>query len=172
MLKSLFGSVALVMFAGSAFAHEFYVTLVVPASSEVEARQAFLLASAERDSHADETSEGHLGGVDSQLEIVVAGQSVPRSDVVVAIGGASVPVGSVGNDVWSFQVIDVSMSARADFLENGGEFFEARYGTRYGAAPTEVATLVYVAARLIDLAVRAQDGVDDQAALSQAISGY
>ncbi len=171
MLKSLLGSAALVLFAGSAFAHEFYVTLVVPASSEVEARQAFLLASAERDSHADETSEGHLGGVDSQLEIVVAGQSVPRSDVVVAIGGASEPV-SAGNDVWSFQVSDVSMSARADFLETGDDFFEARYGTRYNAAPTETATLVYVAARLIDLAVRAQDGVDDQAALSQAISGY
>ena len=60
-------------FAGSAFAHEFNLLLLAPTGASQaaidEMRVAFLIASHERDSHADETSEGHLGGMDVQLTL-------------------------------------------------------------------------------------------------------
>jgi hypothetical protein len=59
--------------AAPALAHEFELLLVAPpeATEAVlgQMRAAFLIASHERDSHPDETSEGHLGGMDVQLTL-------------------------------------------------------------------------------------------------------
>ena len=59
--------------AGMLHAHYFDVAIVVPPGDGQAAMQAFLLASAERDGHPDETSDGHLGGLDSHVTIVENG---------------------------------------------------------------------------------------------------
>lgn len=69
-LVAAFGSVQ------AAVAHEFTAVLIAPAEPDRRAAMvaALLLASAERDGHPDETSEGHLGGIDVQLEVLGAGE--------------------------------------------------------------------------------------------------
>ncbi len=168
MLKFLIPTSVALAFASPTVAHEFEVTFIVPAGSEAVAEQAFLLASAERDGHADETSEGHLGGVDSQLAIITSGQVLPASDIVVVIGAVQMP-GSGG--FWGLPVSQVSEAARSAFLASDAPF-ASRFAGRYGQAPGEIATLVYVAARLIDVAIREQDGVGDINALENAVKDY
>lgn len=57
--------------AAPAMAHEFELLLLAPPDAPEavleQMRAAFLIASHERDNHPDETSEGHLGGMDVQL---------------------------------------------------------------------------------------------------------
>ena len=168
MTRHLALALAAILAASAAAAHEFTVTFIVPQAAQTQARNAFLLASSERDSHPDETSEGHLGGVDSQLEIVAPGAPVPASDIVVAIAPATLPAPDTG--AWAFTMTNITARARADFLD--ATAFSDRYTARYGMPPDDTATRTYIAARLIDLAVRMQDGTDDRAALAAATAGY
>ncbi len=152
----------------AATAHEFTVTYIIAETAQPQARAAFLLASSERDGHAGETSEGHLGGLDSQLELVTPGMPVPESDIVVAIAPATLPADT--GTAWAFALDKVFPRARTEFLDDAD--FPTRYQARYGTPPDDSARLVYVSARLIDIAVRAQGGTADRSALQQAISGY
>ena len=72
--------------ATGAFGHSFNVALVVPAGERVQAMQAFLLASGERDRHANEESDGHLGGLDVYVSVVEMDADVAglRENVVAA----------------------------------------------------------------------------------------
>jgi len=72
---------------------------------------------------------------------------------------------------WIVTLRDVSARAERDFL-TGDAPFAARFREYYGTAPSENARLAYVAARLIDIAVRAQGGAEDKAALARAIAAY
>jgi len=164
--------IAAIFAASPALAHEFSVTFVVPPGAEQSATQAFLLASAERDAHANETSEGHLGGVDSQFQIVTMGADLPASDVVVALGSAELPLLENAPNVWQFQVTELGTAASEAFLEPDESGFAARYEALHLQAPDQIATLAYVAARMIDLAVRAQDGLDDIAALQSSVADF
>ena len=170
MLKQLICTGVALIAAPTAGAHEFTVTLVVPANAAPQARNAFLLASSERDIHVAETSEGHLGGLDSQLEIIPPGNALPPSDIVVAIAPAALP--PTAAPIWSFEIGTLSARATATFLDTGADAFSARFKARYASLPDDIATRTYVAARLIDLAVRAQGGVDDTPALAAAVEGY
>ena len=151
-------------------AHEFTVTFLVEQGRTSQTRTAFLLASGERDSHPDQTSEGHLGGLDSQLEIVLPGQNLPRSDVVVAIDPALLPV-DLGPAI-GIQMTQVSPRARAIFFETGPGSFEYRFARDFGAPPDQTALLTYLAARLIDKAVRQQGGTDDPDAFLMVLEQY
>ena len=159
---------ALLFAAAPLAAHEFAVTLIVPPGTEAESRAAFLLASSERDGHPNETSDGHLGGVDSQLSLVTPGSSLPRADIVVAIAPARLPAGT-GAASWAFTLERIGPRARAEFLSGD---FVTRFVRRHGTPPGEAARRTYVAARLIDIAVRAHDGVADAAAMEAAIAPY
>lgn len=163
-----FALAAAAMLPTAATAHEFTVTYIIAQSAQPQARAAFLLASSERDGHAGETSEGHLGGLDSQLELVTPGMQVPDSDIVVAIAPATLPDDT--GSAWAFTLDEVLPRARTEFLD--GPDFPTRYQARYGTPPDDAARLVYVSARLIDIAVRAQGGTADRSALQQAISSY
>ncbi len=66
----LAGAVSMIL-SGTVLAHSFTAALLVVGqdreASLAEARRGFLLAADERDGHANETSDGHLGGVDVQV---------------------------------------------------------------------------------------------------------
>ena len=153
--------------AGAARAHEFRIVLLVPSAAQAEARNAFLLASSERDSHPDETSEGHLGGVDSQLEIVAQGARLPPTDIAVMAGRSRPP--ALPGSVWLVLPDLVSQAARTRILGAGPGGFSARFKARYGTAPGPDATRIYIAARLVDIAVRAHDGVASRPEMEAAI---
>ncbi len=157
---------ALLLATAGAAAHEFTVALIAPETSVTQVRNGFLLASSERDGHPNETSEGHLGGLDAQLEIVTPGAAVPESDIVVAIAPATLPARD--NGAWAFSVGDLPLCRRAEFIETSD--FTRRYQIRYGAPPDMAARRSYAAARVIDLAVRATGRADDAAALAAAVS--
>ena len=64
-----------------ALADRFYVALVLPLSGPAavngdEIRKGFLLATTQRDAHADEESNGHLGNLDSYVSIIDANGDV------------------------------------------------------------------------------------------------
>jgi hypothetical protein len=154
--------------AGMANAHSFNVTMVVPAGEAEAALSAFLIASAERDSHPDETSDGHLGGVDSHVSFVEylgdAGASLAavtdqKPDILAIIAPNSELNGLGISGVWAFSVSDFSLTSQ-------------QFQSDLPPFGNDTATRVYFAARLIDIAVRAQDGVDDIAALARAVENH
>ena len=86
--------------SGNALAHSFTAALIVAGdnreASLAEAVRGFLLAADERDAHANETSDGHLGGVDvhvlplprdaAALVEGLIGNPTEPGDVVVVLG--------------------------------------------------------------------------------------
>lgn len=169
IVKNLFLAVLFsVIGAAGALAHSFNVTMLVPEGARAQALAAFLIASAERDGHADEESDGHLGGLDVYISMVEAGRAGGMADsapdIVVDLRGGAAPM----DGVWFLPLPEISARAEAEFLSG----FEGRFRATEGVAPGELARRVYVAARLIDIAVRAQEGVGDKAALAAAVAEY
>ena len=79
------------VFAPPAWAHSFNVALIIPASPEGrEIRDGFMLATTERDSHPDEESDGHLGGLDVYVTVIEAGESGPGPGQLVRQGQADI----------------------------------------------------------------------------------
>lgn len=165
------------LLASPGLAHEFSLLLLAPAAaSETEMdgmRAAFLIASAERDSHANETSEGHLGGLDVQMTLARIGEATTGlvPDVVVApfasAGDAEVAALAAPGDA---VIVDAGVLARItpedrSDLAPFAERFEAGTGR-----PADAAALgVYQAARVVDQAVRSVDSVGDRAGLRRAL---
>ena len=169
MMKNLFLAVLFTLLgAAGALAHSFNVTMLVPDGAREGALAAFLIASAERDSHADEESDGHLGGLDVYVTMLESGRAGGMADsapdIVVDLRGGAAPM----KGVWFLPLPEISARAKAEFLSG----FDARFQAATGAAPGDLVRRVYVAARLIDLAVRAQEGASDKAALAAAVAGY
>ena len=177
--------IALSILAGVANAHSFNVTLIAPAGDQAVAMQAFLLASGERDGHAAEESDGHLGGLDVYVSVVENGGDfvslanevmATEPDIVVTLGALA--QNSNFSDqfsdpgLWLLPLRAVSPKAEQEFLQSGPVPFADRFLEQTGKAADTIAILTYVAARLIDLSVRPQDGVGDLAAMQLAIQGY
>lgn len=101
---SLIGGIssALINLSGPALAHEFTAALLVIGENRetrlAEAVRGFLIAADERDGHENETSDGHLGGVDvhilplpsdaASLVTGLSGVPVDPPDVVVVLDKA------------------------------------------------------------------------------------
>ena len=92
-------SVLSILAATPTLAHSFDVDIVFPQSATAAARDNFVRefrrASAERDSHAGEESDGHLGGLDvysNVTELNGGDQSLTGIVVVVADGEICHPV--------------------------------------------------------------------------------
>lgn len=166
--------------AAPAFAHEFELLLLAPqrttddALAQMEA--AFLIASHERDSHPDETSEGHLGGMDVQLTLVRLGEAGPAADLAFVVAPLTLPgdaavtaLASPGDAV----VVDSGhLAAMPEGLDQGAVDlppFADRFRAETGQDPGPEAVAAYLAARLVDLAVRPLDSVDDRDALRRAL---
>ena len=176
------------LFAKSAKAHESVVAIKAIGTERdlilADALRGFLLATKERDGHADETSNGHLGGLDVYI--------IPQSAEVIVQFPILKQAPSDRPDI--VVVIGASTAVDAAFSAAGQESAAIRPGTMHsanlwsGAAPTDSASLAarynsayqqpaskwaaegYNAARRIDVAVRPFGGVDDRAALERALA--
>ncbi len=172
---------ALLLVHGSALAHSFNVVLVIPASNAAavqgpQIREGFMLATAERDGHPDQESDGHLGGLDVYVTLVdeqgdVAAdvaRIVAQNDIdIVAAFGSQESLSLIGTLLEGSNVA-LLLPGRSPFSEPGlpgTAAFIAAYELAYGGKPSSHAARGYNAARRIDRAVRAQGGVDDTAML-------
>lgn len=166
-----------------ALAHEFTAALLVVGENRdlrlADAVRGFLLAADERDGHAGETSDGHLGGVDVQilpLPSEAAGQVTGLSgapslppDVVVVLADAPSNGTAPGVDPGK-SVIMTPGDLPAGWDQRGGtDGFAMRYRQAYGEPPGEAAALGYHAARRLDAAIRPLDGVTPRAELEAAL---
>ncbi|MHA1565402.1 MAG: hypothetical protein ACTSX7_08835 [Alphaproteobacteria bacterium] len=158
-------------FALPAGAHSFDVDIVFAQTTPAAARDGFLRefrrASDERDSHGDEESDGHLGGLDVYSNVVVLGGDSPDSSgVFIVVAGGDAGCGAVAAGP-SVIVIDAALLAgMADAAP-----FRADYESRYGALPDPLELSGYLVARQIDAMVRPLGGADDTAALRQDLPG-
>lgn len=163
--------------AGPVAAHEFSVLLVTPAGvTSAAIYNAFRLASRERDGHADELSDGHLGGLDVYIGQADHGADLKTAlientlDVVVLLEtpGPTLVQSFQDTDAVLVEVAAITEKMKQDFLLD----FTPRYQIEFGTAPLAEALQSYVAARLIDLAVRPRDGVADRTFWQQVLGRY
>ncbi|VAV89074.1 hypothetical protein MNBD_ALPHA07-362 [hydrothermal vent metagenome] len=157
--------------ATPAAAHSFNLMMVLPASGidkplQDDLMQAFLLASQERDSHADETSDGHLGGLDvfitfttnpNQIKTAdpnIIATPLPGVDLIEISGAAVMRAPKMTSD----GVTRVLRAASDPSLTP----FAQRFQATTGRMPGPEAKAVYVTARIIGRAVREAGGVADQ----------
>jgi ABC-type branched-subunit amino acid transport system substrate-binding protein len=173
-LQMFVGVLALV--AGEVGAHSFQVGFLAPTpdaqSGPVkQALDGFMLATAERDSHPDEHSDGHLGGLDvyvrpidtaQGLEITrrLVGQLVHQENVEVVTGVMTPDLLAVVREELAgtpavLLAVDDSRFTSAD--SSDATFVEA-FRAAYGHSPSRAAREGYCIAKTIDRAVRALAG--------------
>jgi hypothetical protein len=170
----------LALAASPAVAHEFELLLLAPPEATEatlnQMRTAFLIAAHERDSHPDETSEGHLGGMDVQLTLEPLGAAPAMEDLAFVVA----PFASAGNpEVTALAAADdavvidrghlAAMPPGLDRIDPALPPFADRFRAETGQAPGPEATATYQAALLVDLAVRPLDSVTDREALRRAL---
>jgi len=167
----------LMAFAPAAWAHSFNVVMVVPDDLAQGARDdmaaAFLVASEERDGHANEDSDGHLGGLDVYITLAAMGERARIDAADPDILALPLAGEARSGDAVILRAMDAESPKAAGFLNSaaGAGFtpFADRFTTRAGRAPGPEATAAYLAARRIDLAVRQLQGVDDRAKLADLL---
>jgi ABC-type branched-subunit amino acid transport system substrate-binding protein len=164
-----------------ALAHRFNVALVVPLSNATSAqggqiREGFMLATKERDSHPDQESDGHLGGLDVYVTVVDErgdlaadiARIVTQDEIdIVAAFGSEASLSLIGKLLEEGNVVLLS-PGESPFAEPGlpgVAAFIAAYERQHGGKPSSHAAQGYNAARRIDAAVRVQGGVEDTASL-------
>jgi hypothetical protein len=162
--------------AAPALAHRFNVAILAPAAGVADPdfnqfRSGFMLATTERDAHANEESDGHLGGLDVyvalidetaplgpdalEAEIVVVYSARTQAGLIMAVQARGIPILMMPGDT-PFERAPGSAAVSA---------FSGAYVNAYGTQPTVFSAHGYTAARRIDEAVRAQGGVADRTAL-------
>lgn len=183
---SLLAAPFLALTALPAAAHSFQ-TVIMPAESQsveewvVRFREGFLLASEERDSHAAQESDGHLGGVDVYLNDLLPSEDIdgfapPPEIAILPDPGAQLPGGW---DKTASMVLPATEEGRITprdqaYLDRAAEAalapFARRFEERTGRSPGPVETAGYLAGRRIDEALREAGGATDFAALQKALS--
>jgi hypothetical protein len=157
-----------------ALAHGFRVVLIVPGANAgsvggSQFQKGFMLAATERDSHPDQQSDGHLGGLDVYVEVIY-GQSdiaahfrriAARGEVDIAVAfGTDATVSSLrkflGGKAIALLLPGPSLFDKSETPAVAA--FISGYKMFYGHRPTSRAAQGYNAARRIDRAVRAQGG--------------
>ena len=172
--------------AHPALAHEFNTVLVVPSGPDAQALRkatetAFLIAARERDGHSNETSEGHLGGLDVQLTVL---ETANASDPAIA-GAHFIAAPLMGiEDVSRLSAaapqavilsrVDLANPAAAAMLgadqARGLDRYEVRYQRETGGPPGEAAILAYLMARWIDRVIRPLGTADNREAILAALA--
>lgn len=172
----------------SAQAHEFVVELRATGAEReailTDALRGFLVATAERDGHADETSNGHLGGLDVYIVPRPAGVAArfpdlrdapsDRPDITLVIGPpdeVAAEVEAIGDETLAVPQGALDPANRWNVAEDQDPAgFAARYVAAFGQPPSRWSAQGYNAARRIDAAIRPLGGVDDGAALHRALA--
>ena len=165
-----------------ALAHEFELLLLAPQETTDEAlaqmQAAFLIASQERDSHPDETSEGHLGGMDVQLTLARIGEATAAEDTAFVVAPLAVPgdaaVAALAAQSGAVVVDSGHLAALPKGLDQGGSAlppFADRFRAETGKDPGPEAVAAYLGAQVVELAVRPLNSVDDRETLRRALPG-
>ncbi len=173
----LLASAWLLAFAPAALAHSFNVVMAVPDDLAQNTRSdmaaAFLVASEERDGHANEESDGHLGGLDVYITLAGISDSARIASADPDILALPLNGTAQSGDAVVMGPMDASALDAVAFLAkaSGAGFapFAERFTARTGRAPGPEAHAAYLTARRIDLAVQAQAGVSDRAALANQL---
>ena len=166
----------------AAWAHSFSLAVVADedqAATQLDlAVKGILLATRERDGHADETSDGHLGGLDVHVvplppdtaETIAGLKRVPQGTIDLAIligpGGGTVRQPAVLDP----QTVTIRAAAANTDTSEAPSAFASLFQDTYGTAPDRWAIDGYNAAGRIDLAVRPLGGVQDREALIAALA--
>ncbi len=173
---------------GYAAAHSFNVALLISpdalsAAEESQIRRGFNLATQERDGHPNETSNGHLGGLDVYIYTVdLKDDSVAAIQELLNQENIDIMV-AVGSEPWLDNVrllitnTETVLLTRTPLSSTSLESVElepiktfiASYSEAYGERPSVYAVLGYNVARRIDAAVRSLAGVGDKSVLEQAL---
>jgi len=140
------------LFPATAQAHRFNVALVAPSSgwnSTVGETifKRFMVATTERDNHADEESDGHLGGLDVYVTLA------DQNKKVISNIGRGLP--------WEEIDIIVRFSGAGDNTNKATM-----------SVPASTPDAGYKAAQIIGKAVRAQGGVDAVLALQREFDQF
>jgi hypothetical protein len=173
------GAALWMVLSGVAQAHSFNVAIVsgeAGGSDQLQsAVRGFLVASAERDAHSNETADGHIGGLDVFLTPLPAalasdiaglvGQASDTLDVVVVLGDDATTEGIRG--IVAATVV-VTPGTLPDPAQRTG--FVEKYVARFETQPTDAAAQGYNAARRIDLAVRQLGGTSQTNNLRDALA--
>ncbi len=178
--------IAGLVLASPAFAHSFNVMLIVPLSGEQEeaGRQfvdGFMLATTERDAHANQESDGHLGGLDVYVSLLDANGSgqdmvlehARQNDIDIAIGPWGIQDLLLSESVLAGQGVSLLSPGSAPQVDGEGAkvvAFGENFARTYGDAPGADAMQGYNAAQRIEIAVRGQSGVADVEALAQSFA--
>ena len=174
------------LLTGPAFAHSFNVALVIALSGEQEEAggqflDGFMLATTERDAHANQESDGHLGGLDvyvSLLDANVSGQDMVlefagQNDIDIVIGPWGSGALSLSENALAGQGVSLLSPGVAPEPDGEGRAiaaFRENFARTYGTVPGTDATQGYNAAQRIEIAVRGQGGVADAEALAQSFA--
>ena len=190
--NSLLALIALV-FVNTVSAHSFNLVFIAPFSnmSGQSTLNGFLLATREQDSHENEESDGHLGGLDSYIfrvdsmkgEVALLNQlenTIRKSEPLFAVGldlntatlnmlesnGVAV-VDPMSSGFWEPLTLDPGQLK----LINGEDFASA-FRLAYGHAPDLQAMHGYLAARIVATVVRHSDkqAREDPGALKQMLN--
>lgn len=185
VLIGLAGAVWIAM-SGAAEAHSFNALLILPLSGPAagageQARDGFMLATTERDSHPDEESDGHLGGLDVYVSVEdvgdrSAGRPRPANgegfEFVVVLD----PTGDLAGEKWPSTPKPVVVRPRPIPIQNPPEAwrsavaaFTEAFMRAYGRTPSEAAARGYDAARRIDAVIRQAGGVADPVELQRSL---
>ncbi len=172
--------------AGPAAAHEFTAAILSVGEGRearlAEAVRGFLLAAEERDGHAGQTSDGHIGGVDVNILPLPAeaagavgdlnGRPDATPHVVVVVGPEKEASAAMAEASANSAVLRPgTLPARAVWTDAAAaDSFAERYRSAYGTAPTEAAAEGYNAARRLEVAVRPLDGTEPRAELASALA--
>jgi hypothetical protein len=180
--KVLVVALGLAFSATSAYTHSFSQAVVADGEHAAgqfnSAIKGILLAARERDRHPDETSDGHLGGLDVFIvplptyaaETIEGLKRATQTsiDIAILIGPEARP------DQEAVQLAPQSIVIRSGTINTNpsaaSTVFATRYQAEYGTIPDQWAAEGYNAARRIDLAVRSLNGVDDRRALIAALA--
>ncbi len=166
---------------GRAVAHEFTVAIRADSATQLASSiRGMRLAATERDGHANETSDGHLGGLD--LFILPQPPGVDHRidwlkrpydgepDFTVLMNGAEELVESDSAQGIVIGTGTLRAEHAWDDAARSGNDFAARYRAAYGMPPDISAARAYNAARRIELAVRPFGSVADRAALAASLA--
>ena len=169
-------------------AHSFSAAIVTDSNdggAELQSTlEGFLLATRERDGHADETSDGHLGGLDVHvLPLEVASPAAfarlweemeTSADILLVAGSDDLYAAAVQAVGAKTAVLRPGRLPPEDFWKGitGADKseFAIRYHNSHKRLPDRAAAAGYNAARRIDLAIRPLGVVDDQASLRAALA--
>ncbi len=154
-ILATFGLAMALVGAGlAAQAHSFNVALVGEAVRESGAYDGFRLATLERDAHAGEESDGHLGGLDVYIFTAEPGAELPADmNIVVLLDAGAFPAVSVQKEIGSDALRPSIAWAALIALD-----FESRYAATYGTPASPAARQGYYAAQLIERYVRQNPG--------------